>query len=64
MARGLREYDLAQLSAYDLIDLLDELFPRINPIPGTDTIEYIWHKAGERNLIETLTKKKEREQNG
>lgn len=61
--RGLKDYELDELNSYELIDLLDKLFPRINPIPGTDTPDYIWHCAGRRDLIETLKLKKERELN-
>lgn len=61
--RGLRDYNLDELTSYELIDLLGELFPRMLPIPSTDTIEHIWYKAGERALIELLLQKKEREIN-
>jgi len=61
--RGLRDYELDDLTSYELIDILDKLFPRILPIPSTDTMEHIWYKAGERALIELLLQKKERELN-
>lgn len=63
MAMSLRDYDLDQLSAYDLIDVLDEIFPRTNAQPG-DTLDYLMHNGGKRDLIETLLNLKEREQNG
>lgn len=61
---ALRDYDLDRLSAYELIEILDELFPRLLPIPDKHTTTQIWHEAGRRELIETLKQLKEREQNG
>ena len=55
--------DLGQMSAYDLIDYLDETNPRF--LPSLETPERaIWLEAGKRNLIESLIAKKEREING
>ena len=60
---GLTNLDLGVLSAYELLEQLDRLFPR-NLIQPNDRLEDILFYAGKRDLIETLLMKKEREQNG
>jgi len=55
--------DLGQMSAYDLIDYLDETNPRFLP-KHDDSTNYIMMQAGQRGLIESLIARKEREING
>ena len=55
--------DLGQMSAYDLIDYLDEMNPRFLPSHETP-INVIYMEAGQRRLIESLMHRKEREING
>ena len=61
--RSLNKTDLSRLSAYELIDLLDEIYPPMNPRLRTP-IDEVWYEAGQRNLVETLVALKERELNG
>ena len=63
MARGLRDIEIDELTSYELIDYLDEIFPRMLPQPDVHSQEYIMFEAGRRDLIETLKQKKERELN-
>ena len=63
MAKGLRDYDLDEMTSYELIDLLAELNPRWVPQPDVHSKDYIMFEAGKRELIETLLSKKEREIN-
>ena len=63
MARGLRDFNLDELTSYELIELLDELNPRWVPQPDVHSKDYIMFEAGKRDLIESLLSKKEREIN-
>lgn len=63
MARGLRDLNIGELSSYELVDLLDELYPRMHPQPDVHTHAFIMFEAGKREIVETLLNKKEREQN-
>jgi len=59
---GLHQLDIGELTSYELVDMLDELYPRMNPQPD-DTHAYIMFYAGQREIVETLLRKKEREIN-
>lgn len=61
--RGLRDYQLDELTSYELIDILSELFPRMLAQPDVHSQSYIMFESGKRDLIETLLLKKEREIN-
>lgn len=61
MAKGLVNIELDNMTTYELIDALDEFYPRMLPQPDVHSQDYIMHEAGKRELIETLMKKKERE---
>lgn len=63
MARGLKDFELDELNTYELIRMLDEVFPRMLPQPDVHSKDYIMHEAGKRELIETLLSKMEREIN-
>jgi hypothetical protein len=60
--RGLKDYELDDMTVYEFIRMLDEVFPRTIPDPDDD-IRHIMYKAGARGLIETLLTKMEREIN-
>lgn len=60
---SIKPIDLSQMSAYDLIDLLDRTYQRPLPTPRLSH-DQLMYEGGMRALVETLIVRKEREQNG
>lgn len=61
--RGLAEVNLDEMSAYELVGLLERNIPELEPNPGLHSAEDIWHYAGARQLVLLLKNKVLTEQN-
>ena len=63
MIPTLKDSDLRAMTAYELIDMLDENFPVQNLKPGAD-MEKSWHYAGKRDLIDIMINHRRNQENG
>lgn len=56
--RGLSQVNLSEMTAYELVDLLERSVPELEPFPNTHTTEQLWHHFGARQLVLLLKNKK------